>query len=203
MASSYYPANNAEFLIWLINFIAVATANKAALGLSNEQISALSTLQTDFGAQLNDQQAKKEAATAATTLVKGSRKFLNSEIGSLNAIFKANKNVAADLIESLGLNANGDSAVSSVPVAPVDLVVTGLSNGTNTLKFGGGGNNRRTNYIIEAKIGDSANYVFVAVTTKTRYEHKNQTPGVRVFYRVKAVRGDLESAYSNEAVIYN
>lgn len=203
MASSYYPANNAEFLIWLINFIAVATANRVALGLSNEQITALDTLQTEFSDQLNDQQAKKEAATASTTLVNGTRKFINSELGSLNAIFKANKNVAADLIESLGLNANGDSAVSSVPLPPVDLVVTGLSNGTNTLKFGNGGNNSRTTYIIEAKIGDAANYGFVAVSTKTRYEHKNQTPGVRVFYRVKAVRGDLESAYSNEAVIYN
>lgn len=203
MAKTIYPANNAEFLIWLINFITVATANKAALDLSDPQIEALETLQLQFGTQLNEQQAKKEAATASTTLVKSSRKNLNSEISFLNAIFKANKNISANLIESLGLNANGDSVSSSVPVAPVDLVATGLSNGTNRLKFGNGGNRARTNYIIEAKIGAATEYSFVAVTSKTRFEHKNQTPGVRVFYRVKAVHGDFESAYSNEAVIYN
>jgi hypothetical protein len=58
-------------------------------------------------------------------------------------------------------------------------------------------------YIIEAKIGNSAEYMFVKALTKARFEHKNQTPGVRAFYRVKAIRGDLESAYSNEAVVYN
>lgn len=203
MAKTYYPNNNAEFLIWLANFIAVATVKKDVLGLSDDQIAELSALRTRFDTQLNDQQAKKEAAVAATTLVGDTRKNLNEEIGSMNAVFKANKNIPADVIEALGLSATGDSGSSHAPVAPVDLVVTGSSNGTNTLKFGASGNKNRTNYIIEAKIGDAADYTFVAVTTKTRFEHKNQAPGVRVFYRVKAVRGDLESAYSNEAVIYN
>lgn len=203
MAKTFYPANNAEFVIWLLNFITVATANKAALGLTEAQLDALNDLKTTFSSQLNDQQAKKEASVAATTLVGDSRKFLNSELGSLNAVFKANKNITAALLEELGLNANGDSLVSSVPVSPVDLVVTGSSNGTNALKWASGGNKSRINYIVEGKIGDAAGYAFVTVSTKTRFDHKNQTPGVRAFYRVKAVSGDLESSYSNEAVIYN
>jgi hypothetical protein len=203
MSKTIYPANNAEFLIWLVNFITVAAANKVVLGLTDGQVTVLENLRAEFSTQLNEQQAKREAAIAATTLVNGSRKLLNSEIGSLNAIFKANKSVAPELLEEMGLNAGGDSVVSSVPVAPVDLVVSGSSDGTNKLKFGNGGNRPRTIYVIEAQIGDSPNYVFVAVTSKTRFDHKNQKPGVRVFYRVKAVNGDLESAYSNIAVIYN
>lgn len=203
MANTFYPSNNAEFLIWLINFIAVAIANKEDLGLSEAQIDALAALRDSFSTQLNDQQAKKEASVAATTLVNGTRKSANSEVGALNAVFKASKTIPPELLEKLGLNANGDSLVSSVPVQPVDLVVSGSSNGTNSLKWASGGNKPRVNYIVEAKIGDAANYSFVAVSTKTRYEHKNQTPGARAFYRVKAVSGDQESAYSNEAVIYN
>lgn len=203
MAKTFYPNNNAEFLIWLANFIAVATANSEALHLTDDQIAGLGVLHTQFDAQLNDQQAKREAAVASTRLLHNSRKHLNEEIGSLNGFFKSNKSISPALLEALGLNAGGDPASSGAPVEPVGLVVTGSSNGINCLKFGSGGNKSRTNYIIEARIGNDAEYKFVAVTTKTRFEHKHQTPGVRVFYRVKAVRSDLESPYSNEAVIYN
>lgn len=203
MAKTFYPANNAEFLIWLANFVAVATANKAALGLTGEQLTRLAEWRAQFDQQLNDQQAKKEAAGASTTLVNTSRKYLNEEIGSLNGLFKANKSIPPDLIEAMGLHAAGEAVSSHALVAPTDLVVSGSSNGINSLKFSSGGNKDRTTYIVEAKTGDDDVYKFVAVTTKTRFDHRNQTPGVRAFYRVKAVRGDAESAYSNEAVIYN
>ena len=124
-------------------------------------------------------------------------------IGSVNIIVKSDKTIPDSLIESLGLDADDDSLTSIVPVQPADLVVEGRSNGINYLKWASGGNKPRTIYIVEAKIGDATSYVFAKSTTKTRFEHKNQTPGVRVFYRVKAVHGDLESASSNEAVVYN
>jgi hypothetical protein len=203
MPKTIYPANNAEFLIWLINFISVAIANKTVLELSEAQTDDLTAKKLLFSTQLNEQQAKKEASVAATTLVGTSRKDLNTLVGALNIIFKLNKSIPLELLEELGLDSGSNLVSSNTLFAPVDLVVTGTSDGTNSVKFAGNGNKDRTNYVIEAKIGAALTYAFVAVTTKKRFLHKNQTPGVRVFYRVKAVNGDLESGYSNEAVIYN
>jgi len=203
MAKLIYPLNNADFLVWLVNFINIATANKAALDLSNDDLTELTGLQTSLEEKVNDNQAKHEAAQAATVAMQEERDEVNRKVSYYNKIFKADSGISNSLIESLGLNANTDGFTPTIPVEPTDLVAEGRSNGINYLKFNRNGNKSAVNFIIEAKIGDSADYVFVAVTTKTRFEHKNQTPGVRVFYRVKAVRGDLESAYSNEAVIYN
>jgi hypothetical protein len=203
MAKLIYPLNNADFLVWLINFINIATGNKAALGLSDAELLDLTNMQAALETLVNENQAKHEAAQAATVALKGKRLEVNQLVGYYNKIFKANPAIAASLVESLGLNANDGSLTSTVPVEPTDLVVEGRSNGINYLKFNRNGNKSTVNFIVEAKVGDAAAYSFVTVTRKQRLEHKNQTPGVRVFYRVKAVHGDLESAYSNEAVIYN
>lgn len=107
------------------------------------------------------------------------------------------------LIELLGLDPDSTNLTPIVPVAPTDLVVEGRSNGINYLRWKSGGNKPRTTYIIEAKIGAATEYVFIKATTKVRFEHKNQTPGIKALYRAKAVNADLESPFSNEGVIYN
>src|SRR4051812_44890562 len=60
MAYTVYPLNNADFLVWLINFIAIATANKTALDLSDTQIGELTDLQTFLETKINNNQAKHE-----------------------------------------------------------------------------------------------------------------------------------------------
>ena len=107
------------------------------------------------------------------------------------------------MIEELGFDPDDDTPTTIVAIAPSDLVVEGRSNGSNYIKFKRNGNKPVVNFILEMKIGDETQYKFVKVLSKTRFEHKNQTPGVRAFYRVKAVHGDSESTYSNEAVVYN
>lgn len=203
MSKKYYKMNAAELAVFLSNFNTVADLNKSELNITSATLVELQAVKADLDARLTDRQAKQEAAIAATTALNQAVKTANSLIGSVNISVKSNKTVSASLIEALGLDANDDSFTTNVPVAPTDLIVEGRSNGINYIKWNAGGNKPRTTFILEAKTGNSADYAFVKALTKTRYEHKNQTPGVRVFYRVKAVSGDLESAYSNEAVVYN
>lgn len=203
MPSNYYPSGNADFLVWLENFINVAEANKSELNLTGDQITELKTLRDNLTQKVNDKAAKQEAARASVTAMNESRRTTNQKIGVHNKIFKADKTLNAALLESLGLTVNGDNSSSIVPVAPTDLFVEGRSNGINYLRFKRGGNKTAVNFIIEAKIGAAAQFNFVTVTKRTRFEHKNQTPGVRAVYRVKAVHGDLESTYSNDAIVYN
>jgi hypothetical protein len=82
------------------------------------------------------------------------------------------------------------------------LVATGTSDGTNSLKWNRSGNRQGTTFIIEAKIGDSNVWTMIDAVTNSTYKHKNQTPGVKVQYRVRAKRGDFESGYTNVAVVY-
>jgi hypothetical protein len=203
MPSNYYPSGNAEFLVWLDNFINVATTNKAALGITAEQITELTTMRDNLTTKVNDKAAKVEAAKAATTAAGSARRAVNEKVGFYNKILKVNKTIDASLLAALGLNVEADGVGSIVPVAPTDLVVEGRSNGINYLRFKRAGNKSGVNFIVEAKIGGAAQFDFVAVIKKTRFEHKNQTPGVRAVYRVKAVHGDAESTYSNDAVVYN
>lgn len=203
MASNYYPAGNAEFLVWLENFINAADVSKLLLNLTAAEITELQTLRADLLEKVNEKTTKQEAAKAAVTAMKQSRRAVNEKIGVLNKILKADKTLDAAVLESLGLSVNGSNGTPVVPVAPTDLFVEGRSNGINYLRFKRNGNKSGVNFIIEAKIGAAAQFGFVTVTKKTRFEHKNQAPGVRAVYRVKAVHGDLQSTFSNDAIVYN
>ncbi len=202
MASKIYPSNDAEFAVWLANFINKAEAYKSQLNLSGAQITALQTKLTQFNTDIALKQQKKEESVAQTALVANERKDLNKDIGLLNNGFKAIDGLASNILEEIGLNVNETNFGNVMPSAPSDLVATGTSDGTNSLKWSKNGNRQGTLFIIEAKIGDSTNWVMIDAVTSSAYKHKNQTPGVKIQYRIKAKRGEFESGYTNTAVVY-
>lgn len=203
MAKKYYKMTPIELSVFMTNLNAKAEAKKAELGISATLLADLTDGKSDLDVGIDERQATKEAASAAVTALKQKYKRALAAIAALNQTLKGNKDAPAELIEMLGLDVDTGSLTAVIPVPPTDLVVTGNSNGVNLLKWNSGGNKPRTTYIVEAKIGDAPNYVFIKATTKTRFEHKNQTPGVKALYRVKAVHAELESDSSNEAVVYN
>ncbi|HEX8367164.1 MAG TPA: fibronectin type III domain-containing protein [Pyrinomonadaceae bacterium] len=202
MAKSFYPPNDAEFAIWFANLINKAGTNKTILKVADEKLTTLDTKLTAFNESLALKQQKKDEAIAQTTLVSNLRKELNKEVGLLNNGFKGIDGLPPNILEELGLKVNEGSAVNSPPAAPADLVVTGASDGVNALKWNRSGNRQGTTFIIEARIGGSENWGIIDAVTGSNYKHKNQTPGVTAHYRVKAKRGELESGFSNTAVVY-
>jgi hypothetical protein len=203
MSRKYYRMNPAALLVFLTNFNSIAGDKQTELNVSAFQLAELQTIKTLLEEKVNNRRAALDAAAAAKVELKQTVKDVTDLIGSLNNGFKSNRAISDALIELLGLDADENPLTAITPVAPVDLVVEGRSNAINYVKWKSGGNNSRTTYILEAKIGAANEYIFVKALTKQRFEHKNQTPGVRALYRVKAIHGELESAYSNEAVVYN
>lgn len=203
MAKKYYKMTASELLVFLTNFNTIADANKTELGLVSTQITELQDVKSELETKLIDRQAKQEAAIASTSALNQTVKNANAILGSHNMTFKSNKAVSDALLESLGLDADDEISTAVSAIAPSDLVVEGRSNGSNYIKFNRNANKPAVKFVLESKIGEETEYKFVKVLSKTRFEHKNQTPGVRAFYRVKAVHGDSESTYSNEAVVYN
>ena len=195
--------NPAELLVFLTNFNGIADDKQTELGVSAAQLTELQNIRSLLEEKVINRQSTLEAAAAANIELREIVKDVNERIGSLNTGFKSKREIPDALIELLGLDADDNALTPVTPVTPTDLVVEGRSNGINYVRWRGGGNRSRTTYILEAKTAASAEYMFVKALTKVRFEHKNQPPGVRVFYRVKAIHRDLESPYSNEAVVYN
>lgn len=202
MAKKIYPSNDAEFAIWLANLINKASIHKAILKLTDEQLTDLEDKLTSFSTNLALKQQKKEESVGQTALVKDARKDLNKDVGLLNNGIKSIDGVPSSIIEEMGLNVNDSNNGNTTPATPLSLVVTGSSDGVNRLKFNRNNNHQGTVFIIEAKIGDSNSWVMIDAVTGSTYKHKNQIPGVKIQYRVKAKRGELESIYSNTAVVY-
>ncbi|MCD9185372.1 MAG: hypothetical protein LUM44_02995 [Pyrinomonadaceae bacterium] len=193
--------SNSDFLNLLNEITAKADGNAASFGLTQDLIDEAKTRRNGFEVKLTDQIAKKDASKAATTLMGQTRKSDDQFVSEMKATMRLAK-VPPNKFEELGLDADDSIASIIAPQTPTALVVEGFSNGTNKLKFNRNGNKQNTIYIIEAKSGDAADFVIVGTTTKTTFEHKNQKPGVKTVYRVRAQRGDDYSDYSNTATVY-
>jgi hypothetical protein len=202
MATKIYPANDAAFAVWLAILLNKASLNKTTLQLSEERLTALNAKLSAFNENLSLKQQKREESIAQTTLVGNLRKDLNREVGLLNTGFKGIDGLPPNLLEELGLSVNEGSFGTTPPAVPLDLVVMGTSDGVNSLKWKRNGNRQGTTFIIEAKIGEASDWTIIDAVTGATYKHKNQTPGVKAQYRVKAKRGELESGASNSAVVY-
>jgi hypothetical protein len=194
--------NNAEFTIFCTNLLNEIEINKNTLSFVPEKVTELANgndlHKTDLVTRTNLQDGVK----AVNVGIKGRRKNLNKLVSQLETAAKNNDNVSDSLLETLGFDAREGNAAATPVTAPKQLSVSGSSDGINLLKFNRNGNRQGTLFYIYAKIGNATEAVLVDVITNTNYEHKNQTPGVKVQYFVKAKRGDVESAASNTAVVY-
>lgn len=188
---------------FLGNFNTVANANLATLTtLSAGDITALTAIKTNLDAAIADRIAKEEAAEAATVVVKS-----NMDAGNAALDLRLKKVVSVAglpnaLATQLGLHLRDTVPTSVVAVAPTNLTAKGADTGVTQLIWKSGGNASGTTYVIEARPGSTGAFVFVNITTKTRFSHTGQTSGVRMEYRVKARRATNESPFSNTAVVY-
>lgn len=202
MPTTIFPSSYPEAMVFLENFATVAQNNKEELGLTEEQLTVIKTTKNKYQSDLNAKQAADDNQTAKITIMRETHKEANDLVSFYNTTLKATKTISRSSLQQLGLNVTTENSSPTSPVMPTDVVAEGFSNGINKVKWKKGANISGTQYIIEAKSGDAAEFSYAGVTTKSTFEHKNQKPGVRTFYRVKAQRNDEPSPYSNEAVVY-
>ncbi|HZO86772.1 MAG TPA: fibronectin type III domain-containing protein [Chthonomonadaceae bacterium] len=203
MGQDFLPRNDSEFSLWLANFNAVVGDNLAALGLSAADLAAGEDALAALRAAIAQFTAAQAAALASTQSKRMARQDAEEEVRALARRIQANPAVPDSLREMLGLRVRRKAIRRLIPLSPAELVVTGLDSGMHLLRWKSGGNKPGTHYLIEARIGPSESWTLIDVTTKTKYRHTDQTPGVRAAYRVRAKRGDRTSSYSNEALLYS
>ena len=198
----FMPKNDTEYAAWLANFNTVATANLAALGLVTGDLTPSTAGTTAFNTAITTFVSAKASAKSATQGKKSSRKTIETVSRTLAKRIQANPAVSNSLKEQLGLTVRTAPSRAIAPANPFALVVTGFDNGVNALLWNRNGNAAGVQYVIEARIGNEAEFSMVGTTTKSKFEHGEQKPGVQAIYRVYAQRASIQSNVSNEAVVY-
>jgi hypothetical protein len=91
-------------------------------------------------------------------------------------------------------------------VGPVVVVsglnITGCDDGVNMLKWDRSGNANGTMFLIESSLNGQTGWELVDVTTKVTYDHIDQIPGQRQFYRIKSKRASTTSPACPPEVVY-
>ena len=199
---NYIPHADADFKEFSTNFAKQVATHQAELPVSVEESGKLTTDSTDFDAKYDAHLLAQNAAEAATGDKNESRKSFEKEIRSIAGIIQANPDIPNNLREILGLPIHDNIHTHIHPQIPQDLYAEGSPTGVNHLNWEAGENKPGTMYVVEAMKAGEKDFSFVDVVTKTKYDHKGQTPGMMITYQIKAKRGDEVSQPSNNAVVY-
>lgn len=202
MASKdYIPSKEGDIVPWTENFIAVANANLATLGLVALDITNVTTKKTDYSTKLNTAIAKQAESKAATEAKNMSKSGLVDNIRVLARQIQARPGVPANLKEQLGLNVTDPTPTPSNPQQPTELNASIGLGGLCILKWNRNGNPQGTDFLIETSQNFSTGWQIVSTATKTSYELPLPSSIGQYFFRIKAQKGDLTSEASNVAVV--
>ena len=201
MPSTYYPSKDAELVVWLGNFITVANANLATLGIVATDVDPIKALQPIYSTNLNDVETKKAALSASVETKDATKDSIIQKVRLLVNKIQANPAVTPSLKAQLGISTRTGSTNPQHPVAPTDLVAELQSDGSVNLTWNRNGNAPRIQFVIESIVGTGTDWVLLDVVTRTNYTHLGVSPGEQVKYRIKARKGTETSGSSNLAIV--
>jgi hypothetical protein len=201
--TGYIPRSDAEFKEFSTNFAKKVGIHKAELPVSEAQVTELDNNSSNFNTKYTVHIDAQDTAEGATVDKNESRKTLVVNIRDVAGAIQADKSVPNNLREILGLPVHDTTHSVINPEVPEDLTAIVSLDKIIQLDWKAGLNKPGTMYAVEAKIGDAAQYSLIDMTTKTKYAHKNQTPGIKINYRIYAKRADKVSPHSNIATVYD
>jgi len=199
---NYIPHADADFKEFSTNFAKQVATHQAELPVSVEESGKLTTDSTDFNDKYEIHIEAQDVAKGATANKNEAKDSLEDNIRDLAGKIQADKSVSNNLRSILGLPVHDNIHTHIHPQIPQDLYAEGSPTGVNHLNWEAGENKPGTMYVVEAMKAGEKDFSFVDVVTKTKYDHKGQTPGMMITYQIKAKRGDEVSQPSNNAVVY-
>ena len=201
MPNSYIPNKDADLIAWLANFLTVANANLAPLGLIAGDLTPITTLQPTYSTNLLDVEAKKAALAFAVDTKDTTKDSIVQKVRIVVNKIQANPAVTPAMKSQLGISTHEGGHYPVTPVPPAELVAELLPDGSVELDWSRNGNAPGTQFVIEAIIGGAPEWTLLNVVTKTSYVHTGFPPGLPIKYIVKARRSGETSGPSNIAYI--
>jgi hypothetical protein len=199
-ANDYLPQKEGDLTPWTENFIAVANANLATLGLVAADISAITTKKSDYALALNNAISLAASAKAATEKKNFVRDYLKDNIRLLTRQIQARPGVPDSLKVQLGIKTMDPTPAPSGPQIPTELSLEIIAGGQIYLKWNRNGNPQNTIFIIEASPSVGSGFVMIDTTTKSFLTTSHREPAGETYFRVKAKRGDAVSEPGNVVV---
>jgi hypothetical protein len=200
--ANYLPSKETDLAVWLANFVTVANANLATLGLVAADLTPITTLQPTLTANINDVEAKKAALASAIDTKDATKDALIQKVRVVVNRIQANPAATVAIKSQLGISTKDGGHYPQHPVAPAELMAALLPDGSIELDWSRNGNAPATQFVIEYRILPSAAWQLLNVVTKTSYIHSGHAIGAGIEYRVKSRKSDETSTSSNTAVIH-
>ena len=202
MASKgYFPSKDAEVIPWVENFVQVATANAAALGLGTADITALKTKNADYSGKLNASLAKQAEAQSAIEAKNQYKDAIEDTVRAMVRQVQAKPGVPDNLKAQLRITIPSPSPTPSVLYPPKDLSAEMTSGGLCLMKWSRNSNSYGTTFIIEASNKTTEKWEMIGTSTKSQYEAKLPNTLGNNLFRVKAQKGTNISEASNVILI--
>jgi len=170
------------------------------LGFDAAVITQVVTAMNAFPTAYNASEAAKNAAKGAVSAKDDQRRATVAVMRDFAQQIKNNPEATPEILASFGI-VPSPTPSGSVSV-PVNLTATAFSNGTALLKWGRNGNIQGTVFVIESRYSEGDPWLIIGTSTRARFTDNQATPGVMKAYRIRAERGGVASAYSDDAVIY-
>lgn len=197
--SNFLPGPDQAYESWLDNFVAKCELYETELGLDSETFGEISLAAQTFSTSLTTVEQTKETLKGQVAGKDANRRSSTATVRAFAKQFKAIPGIPPTILNALGIV----STSTATPVVPVtNLTVNGCDDGVNTLKWNRSTNSQGTMFVIESSLTGTGGWDLVDVVTKTSYEHKDQTPGQRQFYRIKSKRANVTSAATPAVVVY-
>ena len=193
----YFPKKEGEVVPWIENFVQVATAKAAALGLGTVDITALKTMNGDLAGKINAAIAKQSEAKAATEAKNIQMDKTVDTVRSMVRQVQAKPGVPDNLKAQLRITIPSPSPTPSVLYPPKDLSAEMTAGGLCLMKWNRNSNNYSTTFIIEAGNKTTDKWEIIGTSTKSQYEAKLPNTLGNNLFRVKAQRGSFTSSASN------
>jgi hypothetical protein len=201
MLDFLYKAD-ADFGSIAADFVTKASASPTNYGVTAADIAPLETLLTAYTTALSEHVAAMAAARSQREAKDNARAALEASLRSVGAKMEASGQL--DTTEALSLHFHVRDMIQTNVVlhAPGNLIVHGFENGENSMLWDSGGNIPGTIYIPQYRLTPTGDWKSLRPVTKTTYVHRNQTPGVKVDYRVGVAQGDEDYLWSNIFTVY-
>ncbi|MCE9558456.1 MAG: fibronectin type III domain-containing protein [Armatimonadetes bacterium] len=170
-------------------------------GLTSTIATAISTAAASYETAMDNLYTAETAYRAAVADKETARLALETKWATYVPMMYANPTVTNGVLGSIGFAPKSARGPFVEPIQVTAFTVNAINNGYAKFKWDRNGNNAATVFVLEQKSG-TGDWLRVWSGTRSKVQLTGYTPGVEVFFRVFATKGEFVSEPSDTQVIY-